>query len=382
MRIACVVGTRPEAIKMAPVIMALREQSWADVRVVATEQHRELAADVFDLFGIEPDIELDLMRHGQSLSALTARALAALDRGFAELAPDLVIAQGDTTSVMAVAMTCFYREIPFAHVEAGLRSFDLQNPYPEEFNRIVASRIARLHFAPTEQARRNLLGEGVPDAKVFVTGNTVIDALHWAAAHNPEMPLATGEGSRLLLMTVHRRENFGAPLRDVCRAVRSIVDEYPDVEIIWPVHPNPNIRPVAEALFGDAPRVHLIEPMRYRHFVGALKRAYLVLTDSGGVQEEAPALARPVLVLRRTTERPEAIEAGVARLIGTNSEDIVAHVRDLLDNAASYQAMARAVSPYGDGRASARIVQTIRDTFVDRERTAAVQDGAADLSAP
>jgi UDP-N-acetylglucosamine 2-epimerase (non-hydrolysing) len=364
MRIACIVGTRPEAIKMAPVIIALREESWANVHVVATEQHAELADDVLEIFGIRPDAELDLMRHGQSLSELTTRAIAALDRCFADLAPDLVIAQGDTTSVMAAAMTCFYRQIPFAHVEAGLRSFDLQNPYPEEFNRIVASRIAALHFAPTERARRNLLAEGIPDARILVTGNSVIDALHWVAAHDPEVPIAIEEGRRLLLMTVHRRENLGAPLHDICRAIRSLVNDYPDVEVIWPVHPNPHIRPVAEALLGDAPRVHLVEPLRYRHFVGALKRAYLVLTDSGGVQEEAPALARPVLVLRRTTERPEAVEGGVARLIGTNSQDIVAHVRDLLDNVASYQAMARAISPYGDGRSAARIVQAIRDAFL------------------
>jgi UDP-N-acetylglucosamine 2-epimerase (non-hydrolysing) len=365
MRIACVVGTRPEAIKMAPVIMALREQSWADVHVVATEQHRELAADVFDLFGIEPDIELDLMRHGQSLSGLTARALAALDRGFADLAPDLVVAQDDTTSAMAVAMTCFYRQIPFAHVEAGLRSFDLQNPYPEEFNRIVASRIATLHFAPTEQARTNLRNEGVPDAQIFVTGNTVVDALYWVAARISESP-AIEAGRRLLLVTVHRRENFGAPLQNICRAVRSLLDEYPDVEVLWPVHPNPNVGSVVRTALADTPRVHLVEPLRYGEFVSALKRAYFILTDSGAVQEEAPTLARPVLVLRRETERPEAVAAGVARLIGTESDDILVHARELLNDSSSYNAMARGISPYGDGRAGGRIVHALRDAMAGR----------------
>ena len=365
-KIACIVGTRPEAIKMAPVIMALRDQPWAEVVVVATAQHRELADDVFDLFGIVPDLDLDLMQPGQTLSELTARAMTALDRVINDVAPDLVIAQGDTTSVMAVAMACFYRQVRFAHLEAGLRSFDLQNPYPEEFNRIVASRIASLHFAPTEQARANLLKEGVSGASILVTGNTVIDALHWVAARDPELPLVVDASRRLVVVTVHRRENFGAPLQNICRAVRTLVDEHRDVEILWPVHPNPNVGPVVRAAFANMPRVHLVEPLRYGQFVAALKRAYLILTDSGGVQEEAPALARPVLVLRRETERPEAIAAGVARLIGTECGDIVRHARELLTGGVAYTIMARSVSPYGDGHASGRIVQAIRDMMAAR----------------
>jgi UDP-N-acetylglucosamine 2-epimerase (non-hydrolysing) len=363
MKIACIVGTRPEAIKMAPVIMALRAEQWADLRVIATAQHRALADDVLELFGIVPDVDLDLMQPEQSLSDLAARALTALDRALGEDMPDLVVAQGDTTSVMAVALACFYRHIPFAHVEAGLRSFDLQNPYPEEFNRIVASRIAALHFAPTEQACANLRREGVDDASIVVTGNTVIDALHWIAARDPQSPLAVAPDRRLLLVTVHRRENFGAPLRDICRALDMLLHEHPDVEVLWPVHPNPNVASFVQARLGATARVHLVAPLRYGAFVGALKQAYLVLTDSGGVQEEAPALARPVLVLRRGTERPEAIDAGVARRVGTGFDDIVAHARELLDNPAAYAAMARAVSPYGDGRASGRIVRAIRDRF-------------------
>ena len=365
-KIACIAGTRPEAIKMAPVILALREQRWAQVLVIATAQHRELADDVFGLFGIAPDFDLDLMQPGQTLAELTARAVTALDRCIAEVAPDLVIAQGDTTSVMAVAMACFYRQVPFAHVEAGLRSFDLQNPYPEEFNRIVASRVATLHFAPTEQARGNLLKEGIADARIAVTGNTVIDALHWVAARAPTAPPAIAADRRLLLVTVHRRENFGEPLREICRAAQVLLDRYPDVEILWPVHPNPNVSAVVRGALGGTPRVHLVEPMGYGTFVGALKQACLVLTDSGGVQEEAPALARPVLVLRRETERPEAIAAGVARLIGTGCDDIVRHARELLDDPSAYRAMARGVSPYGDGRAASRIVQAIRHAMAGR----------------
>jgi len=364
MKIACIVGTRPEAIKMAPVIMALRAEDWADVRVIATAQHRELADEVLDLFGIVPDVDLDLMQPGQSLSDLAARAITALDRALGDSAPDLVIAQGDTTSVMAVALACFYRQIPFAHVEAGLRSFDLQNPYPEELNRIVASRIAALHFAPTEQACANLRHEGVPDAQIVLTGNTVIDALHWVAARDPKSPLAAAPDRRLLLVTVHRRENFGEPLREICRALEALLEEFPDVDVLWPVHPNPNVSSLVQAKLGAAHRVHLTEPLRYGAFVAALKQAYLVLTDSGGVQEEAPALARPVLVLRRGTERPEAIAAGVARRVGTAFDDIVTHARELLNDRAAYAAMARAISPYGDGHASGRIVRVIRDRFV------------------
>jgi UDP-N-acetylglucosamine 2-epimerase (non-hydrolysing) len=282
--------------------------------------------------------------------------------------PDLVIAQGDTTSVMAVALACFYRQIPFAHVEAGLRSFDLQNPYPEEFNRIVASRIAALHFAPTEQACANLRREGVPDAPCR------------PHRQHGDRRLALGRGARSQIPARRRAgppaaAGDGASAREFRRTAArhlpragNLLDEHPDVEVLWPVHPNPNVSSFVRARLGAVPRVHLVEPLRYGAFVGALKQAYLVLTDSGGVQEEAPALARPVLVLRRGTERPEAIAAGVARRVGTAFEDIVAHARELLDDRSAYAAMARAVSPYGDGQASGRIVQAIRDRFVDSVR--------------
>jgi UDP-N-acetylglucosamine 2-epimerase (non-hydrolysing) len=361
--IACIIGTRPEAIKMAPVILALRQQPWARVVVVLTAQHRELADEVLDLFGIVPDHDLDLMQANQTLPALTARAITRLEACLGAVGPDLVMAQGDTTTVMAAAMVCFYRRLPFLHVEAGLRSHDLQNPFPEEFNRIVAGRLAALHFAPTEIARRQLLAEGVAEAAVVMTGNTVIDALYQVAAQDRPLDLELDPGRRLILVTVHRRENFGPPIEDICAAFRELVDRNPDVELLWPVHPNPNVTTVAHRRLGDHPRVHLVAPLRYSSFVAAMKRAYLILSDSGGVQEEAPALARPVLVLRRETERPDAIEAGVARLIGTDRQAILEHAQALLDDPALYRSMAKGISPYGDGHASARIVEAIRSRY-------------------
>ncbi len=362
--IACIVGTRPEAIKMAPVIGALRREPWARVVVVATAQHRELADEVLSLFGIAPDIDLNLMQPNQGLADLTARALTGLDRVFGDVGPDMVIAQGDTTSVMAAATACFYRQIPFLHVEAGLRSFDLRNPFPEEFNRIVASRLAALHFAPTEGARGHLLAEKTPDADIVVTGNTVIDALHEVAAQDHALDAPVDPARRMILVTLHRRENFGQPLLNFCAAARTLVDEHEDVEILWPVHPNPNVTGVAHERLGGHPRIHLVKPQRYGAFVSAMKRSWFILSDSGGVQEEAPALARPVLVLRRETERPEAIEAGVVRLIGTETDAILRHARELLRDEAAYRGMARGVSPYGDGQASRRIVEAIKGRFV------------------
>jgi UDP-N-acetylglucosamine 2-epimerase (non-hydrolysing) len=358
--IACIIGTRPEAIKMAPVILALRQQPWARVVVVLTAQHRQLADEVLDLFGIVPDHDLDLMQANQTLPALTARAITRLDAAIAEISPDLVIAQGDTTTVMATALACFYRHLPFLHVEAGLRSHDLRNPFPEEFNRIVAGRLAELHFAPTETARRQLLAEGVPEAAVVMTGNTVIDALTQVAAQDRPLGIALDPQRRLILATVHRRENFGQPIHDICQAFRTLIDANPGIELLWPVHPNPNVTSVAHQRLGDHPRIHLVAPLDYSRFVAAMKRSFLILSDSGGVQEEAPALARPVLVLRRETERPDAIEAGVARLIGTDAQAIIDHTQSLLDDPALYRSMARGVSPYGDGHASARIVEAIR----------------------
>jgi UDP-N-acetylglucosamine 2-epimerase (non-hydrolysing) len=365
-RIICIVGTRPEAIKMAPVILELKRQGWADCRVLATAQHRQMLDQVLGVFGIRPDVDLDVMRADQQLTSLTARLLVDLDSAMRGEAPDAVLAQGDTTTVMVSALVCFYARIPFGHVEAGLRTGDLANPFPEEMNRIVAGHLARWHFAPTETARRNLFREGIAAEHVFVTGNTVIDALLQVAERRPEVGVPLDPRKRLLLMTAHRRENFGAPLREIFRAVRHLADSYEDIEVLYPVHPNPNVREPARALLSGHPRIILCEPLDYVPFVAAMQRAHIILSDSGGVQEEAPALAKPVLVLRRETERPEAVEAGTVKLVGPDFEAIVDSASRLLDDPEVYRAMAAGVSPYGDGRAARRIVEILRRHLTDR----------------
>ncbi len=359
-RVLSIVGTRPEAIKMAPVIQALARDPAFESRVLATAQHRQMLDQVLDAFGIRPDRDLDIMQPNQALCTLTARLLLALDAALAEEQPDLVLAQGDTTTVMTAALACFYRRIPFGHVEAGLRTGDLANPFPEEMNRVVAGRLARWHFAPTESARQNLLREGVDPAAIQVTGNTVIDALLSVADRRPEIGIPIDPTKRLILVTAHRRENFGQPFREVCRAIRHLAEANPDCAVLYPVHPNPNVKDVAQAMLGDCPGVTLCPPLDYLPFVGAMQRAYLILSDSGGVQEEAPALGKPVLVLREETERPEAVEAGVVELVGPVCERIIGAAQRLLDDPAAYRSMARGVSPYGDGHAAGRITAVLR----------------------
>ena len=359
-RILCVVGTRPEAVKMAPVIQALRREHWAQVIVLATAQHRDLLDQVLEIFEIVPDADLDVMRANQGLAELTARLIPALDRKLAELRPDAVLAQGDTTTVMTAALVAFYRRIPFGHVEAGLRTHDLDNPFPEEMNRLVAGQLTRWHFAPTARARRNLLREGTSDDSIHVVGNTVIDALLQVAAREWPLQVPLDPRKRLVLVTAHRRENFGEPFRAICRAIRALAERHADVEVLYPVHPNPNVKLVAHELLASHPRIRLCEPLDYTAFVEAQKRAYLILTDSGGVQEEAPALGKPVLVLRSETERPEAIEAGVARLVGTSEERIVGEASLLLQDERAYRAMSRGASPYGDGQSAERIARILR----------------------
>ena len=354
-KIVAIVGTRPEAIKMVPVIRALKQAAWCDCRVVATAQHRQMLDQVLGLFGIEVDEDLDLMRDDQSLSGLTARLFQELDRVLLAIKPALVLAQGDTTTAMVAAMSAFYHRIPFGHVEAGLRTGDLGNPFPEEANRIIAGRLATLHFAPTSAARDALLREGVAAADIHLTGNTVIDALLSVADTCGEPPVAIAEQNRLILVTAHRRENFGAPMERIFRALEILIERHEDVEIIYPVHPNPNVRRVAHERLGHLGRVHLVEPLDYRSLVATLKRSWIVITDSGGLQEEAPALGKPVLVLRAETERPEAVDAGVAKLVGTTTDDIVREAGALLEDPVAYAAMARHISPYGDGKAAARI---------------------------
>ncbi|NIX75701.1 UDP-N-acetylglucosamine 2-epimerase (non-hydrolyzing) [Microvirga sp. c23x22] len=360
-RILCIVGTRPEAIKMAPVILKLQETPWAETIIVATGQHRELLEQPLSAFGITLHKNLDVMTDGQSLSALTSRIFDRLGPCLTELAPDMLLAQGDTTSVMVAAISCFYQNIPFGHVEAGLRTATVRLPFPEEFNRRVAGMLSTLHFAPTEKARDNLHRDGVSSRHIFVTGNTGIDALYWMKDRSPPMPFSSSEKSRMILVTAHRRENMGEPMREMFRAIIDLTRLHPDVEFVYPVHPNPNVRQMARDMLGSQPRVRMCNALDYPQLVSVLARSDLVLTDSGGLQEEAPALGKPVLVMRSETERPEAVDLGVARLVGSDRSQIITEVSRLLDDPEAYRSMALGVSPYGDGYASERIRDHIRD---------------------
>jgi UDP-N-acetylglucosamine 2-epimerase (non-hydrolysing) len=358
-RVACVLGTRPEVVKMAPVIAALaRDPLYAPV-VVNTGQHRELLSETMALFGLVPDVALDLMQPGQRLAGFLGRCVESLDRALLDIDPAAVVAQGDTSTVLAAALCAFYQDRPFCHVEAGLRTGDFRNPFPEEMNREVATRFAALHFAPTAAARANLLAERVPDERIVVTGNTVIDALLMVRDLAVPHGLPLDPKRRLIVVTAHRRENFGAPMRGMLRALKAIAARRPDVEIVYPAHPNPEVRRAIADEIGASALVRVVEPLSYGPFVSLLDASTLILTDSGGIQEEAPALGKPVLVLRDETERPEAIDAGVARLVGTDETRIVEETARLLDDPAWYRRMARGASPYGDGRAAGRIVAAI-----------------------
>ncbi|MDP2239855.1 MAG: UDP-N-acetylglucosamine 2-epimerase (non-hydrolyzing) [Burkholderiales bacterium] len=357
--VICIIGTRPEVIKMAPVIRALRDDGRFRLTVLCSGQHRDLLAPLLKWFDITVDDDLAVMTEDQSLAMLSSRLMVSFERHFSAARPDLVMAQGDTTTVMCAALTSFYQRIPFAHVEAGLRSFDLDNPFPEELNRVVAGRLARFHFCPTQGAAQHVLAEGAPPASVHVTGNTVIDALHFTTAALERDP-PSGRAHEILL-TAHRRENFGAPLENVFRAVRQLCDEFPELSVLYPVHPNPNVHKPAHALLGNHPQITLTEPLSYPELVRAMQDARFILTDSGGIQEEAPALGKPVLVLRSVTERPEAVDMGVAKLIGSDLDAIVTESRRLLTDGDHYKTMAQGGSPYGDGHAAARIVRILKD---------------------
>ena len=358
--ILCVIGTRPEAIKMAPVVSALKAHpAGFAVTVVASAQHREMLDQILANFGIRPDIDLDIMAHNQSLPELTTRLLPALDRVLGTTTPDFVLAQGDTTTVLVTALACFYRKVRFGHVEAGLRTHNMASPFPEEMNRTLVGRLATRHYAPTDSAAANLGREGVPPGSIIVTGNTVIDALHHMVALAPALPFDIPLERRLVLVTAHRRENFGAPFEKILNAIARLVQAHPDIEVVYPVHPNPNVREPAHRILGHLDRVRLTEPLDYAGFVAAMVRSYLIISDSGGVQEEAPALAKPVLVLRQETERPEAVEAGVVRIVGVETEDILREAGRLLTDPEAYAEMAKGVSPYGDGRASERIAASL-----------------------
>lgn len=363
MKVMCVIGTRPEAIKMAPVVNAFKKCDDFEVCVLATAQHRDLLDQAFSLFDIQADYDLNIMQPGQTLPELTSRLIVGIDKILTEAKPDLVIGQGDTTTVFVTALACFYQKIPFAHLEAGLRTHDLYSPFPEEANRILAGNLACLHFAPTEVSKNNLLREAMKPEQIFVTGNTVIDALLATAQKDFPLEVDIPEDKRMVLVTSHRRENFGQPIINTCQAILELVNKYKDICVVFPVHPNPNIRNVVDKYLLNHDRIKLVSPFDYGPFVSAMKKAFIILTDSGGVQEEAPALGKPVLVLRRDTERPEAVTEGVVKLIGTEKEDIINEASILLDNVNAYRAMAQGASPYGDGKSSERIVQIVRNYF-------------------
>lgn len=372
LRVLSIFGTRPEAVKMAPVVRELARHHEVEPLVCVTAQHREMLDQILNLFDIQPDVDLNLMRPNQSLAELTAAIFIHLDPVFSQLKPDWILVQGDTTTVMAAALLGYYHRLKIGHVEAGLRSGDKWQPFPEEINRSVVGVVADLHFAPTEWARQNLLKENVPAERIRVTGNTVIDALQHVVAlpltpevdaflrHHQLPPYNPPQQSRLILVTAHRRENFGEPLENICYALRALANEYGEsLRIVYPVHLNPNVQEPVYRLLGDIPNITLLPPMDYLPFVHLMKHATLILTDSGGLQEEAPGLGKPVLVLRRVTERPEGMQAGTVRLVGTDAHTIITETRRLLDNPQAYQAMAQAVNPYGDGKAAQRIVQAI-----------------------
>lgn len=367
-KIMLVFGTRPEAIKLFPLIAALRAEPAFATRVCVTAQHRDMLDQVLGFAGVVPDIDLNVMQAGQSLDALTARLLVALGDVFDAEQPSRVVVQGDTATAMVAALAAYYRKIPVAHVEAGLRSGDIHHPWPEEVNRKVVGSIADVHFAPTPTAAAALLAENVPASRVHMVGNTVIDALHATTARLASDPALTAAlddlaarfaQQRIVLVTTHRRENFGDGMAAIARAIGRIAAR-DDVAVIFPVHPNPQVREPMKAILGDNPRVAMIAPQDYPHFVRLLSLCHLVLTDSGGVQEEAPGLGKPVLVMRETTERPEGVAAGTARLIGADEDRIVREVFALLDDAGAYDAMARAHNPFGDGHSSARIVEILK----------------------
>jgi UDP-N-acetylglucosamine 2-epimerase (non-hydrolysing) len=363
-RICITLGTRPEAIKLAPVIQAFQSSDRFLTQVVLTGQHREMVDQVMALFQLQADHDLDIMSAKQTLSDITCRSLQGLQGLFQDLQPDLVIVQGDTTTAFAAALAAFYQQIPLGHVEAGLRTDDLLNPYPEEANRRLVSQITQLHFAPTARAVDNLKRSGVTGT-IHHTGNTVIDALLKVAAIYPDCPIPNLDWDqyRVLLATVHRRENWGSSLQQIAQGFLKILEQFPDTAIVLPLHRNPTVREPLQSMLGDHPRVFLTEPLDYSNLVGAIQRCHLLLTDSGGLQEEAPSLGKPVLVLRETTERPEAIEAGTAQLIGTNANQIAEVTAQLLSDSDIYNKMATAVNPFGDGQAANRIVQIVQDYF-------------------
>ena len=360
-RILSIFGTRPEAIKMAPVVKELeKHQDSIESFVCVTAQHREMLDQVLSLFEIEPQVDLDLMEANQTLSSLTARALNGVTNVLLDIKPDIVLLQGDTTTAMVASLASFYQKIMVGHIEAGLRTYDKYSPFPEEINRRLVSAMATYNFAPTQKAANALMTEGFSKESIFITGNTVIDALLSTIKKDCELDMDfLDPKKKLILVTAHRRENFGKPFQNMCKALKEIVVRNTDIEVVYPVHLNPNVRKPVNQILENTERFHLIEPLGYKKFVHLMNRSALILTDSGGIQEEAPSLGKPVLVLRNETERPEAVEAGTAKLVGTETETIVSETEKLLHDSDEYEKMARAVNPYGDGNAAKRIVEIV-----------------------
>ena len=368
-KIAVVFGTRPDTIKLAPIILELKkEKKYFDTITIATAQHRHMLDQVLDVFNIVPDYDLNIMQPKQSLATLTQNTLAALDPVLEKVSPDMVLVQGDTTTTFVGSLAALYRQIPVGHVEAGLRTNDKANPFPEEINRRITSCIADLHFAPTATAKKALLREHVNPKNIFITGNSVIDALRISVKSHYSFTVHTlnqlvAQKKRIVLITMHRRENWGEPMRDACNAVKQLAETYPDMNFIFPVHLNPVVREVVYGTLGSFGNVFLIEPLDYMDFVNVMARSYLIITDSGGVQEEGPSLGKPILVLRKVTERPEAVQYGTVKLVGLDKKNIIAAARKLIENKRAYKAMSSATNPYGDGRAAERTVQIIKQYF-------------------
>ncbi|MBD2814358.1 UDP-N-acetylglucosamine 2-epimerase (non-hydrolyzing) [Xenorhabdus sp. Flor] len=374
MKVLTVFGTRPEAIKMAPLVHALARDNAFEAKVCVTAQHREMLDQVLHLFGVKPDFDLNIMKQGQDLTDITCRILESMKPVLSEFKPDVVLVHGDTTTTMATSLAAFYQRIPVGHVEAGLRTGDLYSPWPEEANRKIAGHLATYHFAPTENSRNNLLQESIADNAIFVTGNTVIDALLWVrdrimndavlSEQFAELYPFIDPNKKMILVTGHRRENFGGGFERICEALAQIARIHPDVQVVYPVHLNPNVCEPVKRILHDIDNVILINPQDYLPFVYLMDHAYLILTDSGGIQEEAPSLGKPVLVMRNTTERPEAIDAGTVRLVGTKTQTIVDEVTRLLTDDSAYQQMSRAHNPYGDGKACQRILEVLKKNQV------------------
>lgn len=365
-KIMLVFGTRPEAIKMCPVVNELKSRKNLDVVVCVTGQHRQMLDQVLEAFHVVPDYDLSIMKERQTLFDVTINVLEGMKMVLEEVRPDVVLVHGDTSTTFVTALACFYLQIPVGHVEAGLRTHNIFSPYPEEFNRQAVSIVSTLNFAPTELAKQNLIKEGRIEKSIFVTGNTAIDALKTTVRDDyKHEQLDWAQGSRLILITAHRRENLGEPMRHMFRAIKCIVDEHEDIKVIYPIHMNPIVREIATEILGNDDRIRIIEPLEVLDFHNFLAKSYLVLTDSGGIQEEAPSLGKPVLVMRDTTERPEGIEAGTLRLVGTDEENIYNHFKVLLEDDVEYRRMSHASNPYGDGLASRRIADILEFGFTD-----------------